>query len=80
MKLSMDKKLNGHIMSGDIEVVKIENSVPKIINEDLCPLYFKYNIDFNEWLASRAIDSHRTNSRLLKKMLSSRRICFLKLH
>lgn len=65
----MDKKLNGYIMSGDIKVVKVENSIPKIMNENLCPLYFKYNIDFNEWLSSRAIDSHRTNSRLLKKML-----------
>lgn len=33
------------------------------------PLYFEKHTDLNEWLRKRAIDSHRTNSRLLKKAL-----------
>lgn len=38
-------------------------------DEDLCPLYFKRTGNLNGWLASRAIDSHRPNSRLLKRAL-----------
>jgi len=33
------------------------------------PLYLKRVHDANAWLESRAIDSHRANSRLLKKAL-----------
>jgi len=38
-------------------------------NERLCPLYFQRAEDINGWLANRAIDGHRPNSRLLKKAL-----------
>lgn len=38
-------------------------------DEDLCPLYFMRTGNLDGWLASRAIDSHRPNSRLLKKAL-----------
>ena len=38
-------------------------------DEALCPLYFNRTEDLDGWLASRAIDAHRPNSRLLKKAL-----------
>lgn len=38
-------------------------------DETLCPLYFRRSGDLDGWLSSRAIDSHRPNSRLLKKAL-----------
>ncbi len=41
-------------------------------DESLCPLYFQRAEDLNGWLASRAIDGHRPNSRLLKKALRLR--------
>lgn len=61
--------LNGVIMSADTPVLKIENGIIKEINEKLAPLFFKRCSNVEEWLAGRAIDSHRTNSRLLKKAL-----------
>ena len=60
---------NGSIMSADIEVAKIENGYVVPVNSALMPLYLQKNDDFEGWLESRAIDSHRTNSRLLKKVL-----------
>lgn len=41
----------------------------EIINESLLPLYLKRVSDADMWLETRAIDSHRANSRLLKKAL-----------
>lgn len=38
-------------------------------NEKLLPLYFLRTENLNGWLASRAIDPHRANSRLLKRAL-----------
>ncbi len=63
------QSLNGFIMSKDIPVVKVENGIASIINEELAPLFFSRSCDVSAWLESRAIDSHRTNSRLLKKAL-----------
>lgn len=60
---------NGSVMSADIEVARIDNGSVIPINEALMPLYLQKNNDFEGWLESRAIDSHRTNSRLLKKVL-----------
>lgn len=58
-----------YIMSGDSAVAKWENSELTVLNEALLPLYLRrvYNADM--WLETRAIDSHRANSRLLKKAL-----------
>lgn len=61
--------ISGQIMSADIPVVTIENGIVKDVNKELAPLYFLRSLDFTAWLESRAIDSHRTNSRLLKKAL-----------
>lgn len=38
-------------------------------DEALIPLYLKRTKYIEGWLASRAIDTHRTNSRLLKRAL-----------
>ena len=59
-------------MSGDTLIAVIKNSEIIDCNEALLPLYLKRTRDIESWLASRAIDSHRTNSRLLKKVLRLR--------
>ena len=61
--------LNGTLMSADIEVAKIENGNVIPINKSFMPLYLQRANDFEGWLIDRAIDKHRTNSRLLKKAL-----------
>lgn len=57
------------IMSGDTITAKWENRKLSVINEKLLPLYLKRVHDADMWLETRAIDSHRANSRLLKKAL-----------
>lgn len=52
-----------YIMSGDTTVAKWEN------NE--LPLYLKRVHNANMWLETRAIDSHRANSRLLKMLFAT---------
>jgi hypothetical protein len=62
-------KLNGELMSRDIVIAEIENGNLKVINEELLPLYLRRNENMEGWLENRAIDRHRTNARLLKKVL-----------
>lgn len=57
------------ILSGDTVVAVWRNQELAVINEALLPLYLKRVRDAALWLATRAIDSHRANSRLLKKAL-----------
>lgn len=57
------------ILSGDVAVAKWENNTLEVINEALLPLYLKRVANAELWLETRAIDSHRSNSRLLKKAL-----------
>ena len=64
----MDKK-NYEILSGDTLVAKWTDGNLEIINEPLLPLYLKRIKNADMWLETRAIDSHRANSRLLKKAL-----------
>ena len=40
-----------------------------VIDHARCPLYLKRWDDFSGWLENRAIDHHRTNSRILKRVL-----------
>ena len=61
--------MNFYIMSKGIEVAKWQDNNLEIINEDLLPLYFQYSHDVFKLIKSRAIDSKRPNSRLLKKAL-----------
>ena len=58
-----------YIMSGDTAVAKWENSELTVLNEALLPLYLRRVHNADMWLETRAIDSHRANSRLLKKAL-----------
>lgn len=57
------------ILSGDNLVAVWKNRELDVVNDSLLPLFLKRFHDADEWLASRAIDSHRANSRLLKKAL-----------
>lgn len=58
------------VMSKDRVVARFD-SMNHLVwkDEELCPLYFKRTENLDGWLTSRAIDSHRPNSRLLKKAL-----------
>lgn len=62
-------QVNGFLMSGDTVIATIKNNELTEQNEDLLPIYLKRTGNLEGWLASRAIDTHRTNSRLLKKVL-----------
>lgn len=57
------------IMSGDTVTAIWKNGKLFIINEQLLPLYLKYVHNADMWLETRAIDSQRANSKLLKQVL-----------
>ena len=57
------------ILSLDSPVAKWERGCLTVINEQLLPLFLKRVANADMWLETRAIDSHRANSRLLKKAL-----------
>lgn len=60
------------LMSRDTRVARIVNGDLRVEEPDLMPRYLQRTGDIEEWLAMRAIDAHRTNSRLLKKALRLR--------
>ena len=60
---------NYEILSGDTLVAVWNNNKLSVVNEALLPLYLKKIQNADMWLETRAIDSHRANSRLLKKAL-----------
>lgn len=60
---------NYFIMSGNTPVAKWENERLTVLNQALLPLYLRRISNADMWLEARAIDSHRANSRLLKKAL-----------
>lgn len=62
-------QLNGYLMSGDKATARIEQGRLTPILPDLMPLYLTARDDLKGWLESRAIDRHRPNSRILKKVL-----------
>lgn len=57
------------ILSGDTVVASWENGILDVVNERLLPLYLKNTPNAEFWLETRAIDSNRPNSRLLKRAL-----------
>lgn len=57
------------IMSKDIPLAIWKDRNLTVLNEALLPLYLKRIHNADMWLETRAIDSHRANSRLLKKAL-----------
>ena len=61
--------MNFYIMSGDKIVGKWENEAFALADKALAPMYLVNTGNVNNWLETRAIDYHRTNSRLLKKAL-----------
>ena len=60
---------NYEILSGDTLVAVWQDNRLNILNEKLLPMYLCKIHHADLWLETRAIDSHRANSRLLKKAL-----------
>ena len=52
------------ILSGETLVAVWQDSKLTVVNEALLPLYLKKIQNADLWLETRAIDSHRANSRL----------------
>lgn len=61
--------ISGFIMDKDRKVVEIKNDKIVFIDQKFAPLHFVYGKSIETWLKERAIDSSRTNARLLKKVL-----------
>ena len=66
------QNITGTLMSEDCVIATVKNGVITDADERLLPLYLKRTGNIEGWLASRAIDSHRTNSRLLKRAVRLR--------
>ena len=64
--------LTGALMQKDQCIATVKNGDITEYNEALLPLHLQRTMNLEGWLASRAIDTHRTNSRLLKKALRIR--------
>jgi len=62
-------QISGVLMSKNTALADVRNGEIIILNEQLLPLYLKNFRNIEAWLLSRAIDTHRTNSRLLKRAL-----------
>lgn len=62
-------EITGTLMLEDRVIAKIKKGEIVSFDEQRLPLYLKRTKDVEGWLASRVIDEHRTNSRLLKKAL-----------
>ena len=61
--------VNGEILSVDRVVAVVRDDRVIEIDKQLAPLWLRRTGDVRGWLEHRAIDAHRTNSRLLKKAL-----------
>lgn len=57
------------ILNGDNVAAEWINNELKVLNHNMLPLYLDLTGNVQKWLETRAIDSHRANSRLLKKAL-----------
>ncbi len=60
---------NGYLFSGNDPVAKIRRGEIVPLDGARMPLYLAAGGSFETWLESRAIDRHRPNSRILKKVL-----------
>ena len=65
----MNTNSNYYIMSGNTITAEWKDNNLTVVNESLLPMFLRRVSDLNMWLETRAIDSHRANSRLLKKAL-----------
>ncbi len=61
--------LTGDVMTGDEVVASFENGILTFINKTKAPSMIVRTSSLANWLKKRAIDDHRTNSRLLRKAL-----------
>ena len=64
--------LSGTLMLEDRVIATVNRGEITNADEAMLPLYIQRTWNIEGWLASRAIDRHRTNSRLLKKALRLR--------
>lgn len=64
-----DMHFRATLMSRDTPIGSIHGRSLEPLREDLLPLQLRRTGNVEEWLSRRAIDEHRTNSRLLKKVL-----------
>lgn len=64
------KEYTGYVMSGNTVVAEFNKGVLVPPTHKLCPLVIKRTNSIYEFLKSRSIDSGRTNSRLLRKVLN----------
>ena len=71
IKIEERRKVNEgfEILSHNTVVAVWKDNELKVLNNDLLPLYLKRANDAKSWFETKAIDSHRANSRLLKKAL-----------
>lgn len=60
---------NGMLMSADQAAARIQGGEVSPLDIKRMPLYLQRGGDFEMWLTSRAVDRHRANSRILKKVL-----------
>lgn len=64
------ENFSGYLMSKDTPLATIERGyIEEVINPELLPIFLARTKDLKDWLEKRAIDAHRTHSRLLKKVL-----------
>lgn len=64
----MRYEIDGYLMSGDKPVARIENGLLVDGDNARLPFYLQRCNDLYGWLENRAVDRHRTHSRLLKRM------------
>ncbi|MCL2427267.1 MAG: hypothetical protein FWD05_13140 [Oscillospiraceae bacterium] len=57
------------LLSKDTPIGKVANGNFGVLDSKRLPLFLKRTGDIQTWLESRAIDNHRTNSRILKRAL-----------
>jgi len=62
-------QLTGDLMMKDEIVASFDNGEITYLNNEKCPLYIKRTRNIKGYLASRVIDSSRTNSRILKRVM-----------
>lgn len=61
-------QINGFLMSGNDAVAEIKDGLLFPIKHNRLPLYLQRCNDLYGWLKDRAVDRHRTNSRLLRRL------------
>lgn len=60
---------NGYLLSGSTPAAQIQHGRIVPLDQSRMPLYLAAGGKLEDWLTSRAIDRHRSNSRILKKIL-----------